>query len=173
MRLVPSSDTVPASVNRYLLPFERQVISIHFHGAVLIIPLALGVGALTAAAVVSTAGNLSSDARLTAWLVAGLLMVYAAWRVLRWSIDYYVVTPQRMLVISGIFARDVAMLPLGFAVQLRLRRSFLGRILGYGHFILEPGGRHQAVRRISYLPYPEQLYLEVCGLLFRDLAEDD
>ena len=41
MRLAPNTDTVPASVNRYLLPHERQVISVHEHPAVLIPPIAL------------------------------------------------------------------------------------------------------------------------------------
>src|SRR6188472_4142399 len=36
MRLAPNTDTVPASVNKYLLPHERQVVSVHQHPAVLI-----------------------------------------------------------------------------------------------------------------------------------------
>ena len=39
MRLVPNSDTVPASVNRFLLPHERQVITVHQHPAILIKPI--------------------------------------------------------------------------------------------------------------------------------------
>ena len=39
MRLVPNTDTVPASVNRYLLPNERQVITVHQHPAILIKPI--------------------------------------------------------------------------------------------------------------------------------------
>ena len=39
MRLVPNTDTVPASVNKYLLPHERQVITVHRHPAVLIGPI--------------------------------------------------------------------------------------------------------------------------------------
>ena len=39
MRLVPNTDTVPASVNRYLLPHERQVITVHQHPAILIRPI--------------------------------------------------------------------------------------------------------------------------------------
>ena len=39
MRLVPNTDTVPASVNRYLLPHERQVITVHQHPAILIKPI--------------------------------------------------------------------------------------------------------------------------------------
>ena len=34
--MVPTTDTVPVSVNRYLLPHERQVITVHQHPAVLI-----------------------------------------------------------------------------------------------------------------------------------------
>jgi len=39
MRLVPNTDAVPASVNRYLLPHERQVITVHQHTAILIKPI--------------------------------------------------------------------------------------------------------------------------------------
>ena len=39
MRLVPNTDTVPASVNKYLLPHERQVITVHQHPAILIRPI--------------------------------------------------------------------------------------------------------------------------------------
>ena len=35
MRMGPNTDRVPASVNRYLLPHERQVVSVHQHPAVL------------------------------------------------------------------------------------------------------------------------------------------
>ena len=39
-------------------------------------------------------------------------------------------------------------------------------MLGYGEFVLESAGQEQALRTIPFLPYPEQLYLEVCGLIF-------
>jgi hypothetical protein len=39
MRLVPDTDTVPASVNRFLLPNERRVITVHQHPAILIKPI--------------------------------------------------------------------------------------------------------------------------------------
>jgi hypothetical protein len=47
----------------------------------------------------------------------------------------------------------------------------MGRILGYGKFILESAGQDQALTNVDYLPYPEQLYLEVCGLIFKDKEE--
>ena len=47
----------------------------------------------------------------------------------------------------------------------------MGRILGYGEFILESAGQDQALNKIDHLPYPEQLYLEVCGLIFKDSGD--
>jgi len=49
---------------------------------------------------------------------------------------------------------------------MSFRRSALGRLLGYGEFIIESAGHEQALHTINFLPSPEQLYLEVCGLVF-------
>ena len=57
MRLAPNTDTVPASVNRYLLPHERQVISVHEHPAVLIAPIALVLLGLAIAGLLSNYGR--------------------------------------------------------------------------------------------------------------------
>jgi hypothetical protein len=54
---------------------------------------------------------------------------------------------------------------------MTFQRSGIGRILGYGKFILESAGQDQALTDVDYLPYPEQLYLEVCGLIFKDKEE--
>ena len=47
-------------------------------------------------------------------------------------------------------------------------RSLGGRLFGYGEFIIESAGQDQALRNIPFIPYPEQLYVEVCKLLFPD-----
>jgi hypothetical protein len=39
-------------------------------------------------------------------------------------------------------------------------------MLGFGEFIVESAGQDQALRVIDHIPYPEQLYLEVCEMLF-------
>jgi Bacterial PH domain len=60
------------------------------------------------------------------------------------------------------------MMPLAKVTDMSFQRSAMGRIFGYGEFILESAGQDQALNKIDYLPYPEQLYLEVCGLIFKD-----
>ena len=73
-----------------------------------------------------------------------------------------------MLVIRGPFSRTVTAMPLDKAVGLRLQRTVLGRLLGYGSLIIVSPDRRQAFRKVRYLPYPEQLYLEISGLLSPD-----
>jgi hypothetical protein len=64
------------------------------------------------------------------------------------------------------------MMPLVKVTDMSFQRSTLGRLLGYGEFILESAGQDQALRVVDHLPYPEQLYLEVCGLIFPGRKDD-
>lgn len=171
MRLISPGDTAPTSVGRYLLPLEAQVIAVRRHPAILLGRFGLVVAGLVAAALLSTVADFSSNALDIVWLLWGLLLLYLIWKTASWSVDYFVVTSIRMLVIEGVLARDVAMMPLALVTGIRLRRSAMGRLLGYGQFILKPVGQDQALRNINFLPYPEQLHLEVCSLLFPRPAE--
>jgi hypothetical protein len=45
-------------------------------------------------------------------------------------------------------------------------RSVLGRLLGYGEFVLESAGQDQALRTVSFLPHPDALYEEICLEIF-------
>jgi membrane protein YdbS with pleckstrin-like domain len=174
MRLVPSTDTVPSSVNRYLLPHERQVITVRQHPAVLIRPIAEVLGGLAVAGFLSDwAAHGNNTAILIIWLLWLALVLRLVGKVYEWSVNYFVVTSQRMLLATGIVTRKVNMMPLGKVTDMSFRRSTLGRILGYGEFILESAGQDQALRIVDHLPYPEQLYLEVCGLIFKGKDDDD
>jgi uncharacterized membrane protein YdbT with pleckstrin-like domain len=79
-----------------------------------------------------------------------------------------------MLLTTGLVTRKVAMMPLAKVTDMSFQRSFLGRIFGYGEFVLESAGQDQALRTVDHIPYPEQLYLEVCGLIFpsQDIGDD-
>ena len=169
MRLAPNTDTVPASVNRYLLPHERQVISVHEHPAVLIGPIALVLLGLAIAGFLSntvTHGN--STAILIIWGAWVLLLLWFAFKVWDWSVNYFVVTSHRLILAKGFVVRKIGMLPLTKVTDMSFQRTTIGRILGYGEFIVESAGQDQALRNVKFIPYPEQLYLEVCGLIFKD-----
>lgn len=175
MRLLAPGATPPAELNKYLLPHEHQVITVRKHPAVLLGPIALTVAGLIVAAVLSyTLFRHNSTLVAVTWIAWGALLLRLLWATANWAVDYFVVTSQRMLLTSGVVTRKVAMMPLVKVTDMSYQRTFLGRIFGYGEFILESAGQDQALRTVDHIPYPEQLYLEVCGLIFpsKDTADD-
>jgi membrane protein YdbS with pleckstrin-like domain len=173
MRLVPGTDTVPNAVNKYLLPHEHQVITVRKHPAVLLRPISITLLGLVIAAVISTTvARHNADVVGFVWIVWAVLLAWLAYKVWEWSQDYFIVTSRRMLLATGVVTRKVAMMPLVKVTDMSFQRSSLGRLLGYGEFILESAGQEQALRRVDHLPYPEQLYLEVCGLIFPGRKDD-
>ena len=171
MRLAPNTDTVPASVNRYLLPHERQVISVHQHPAVLIGPIFLAFLGLAIAGWLTTIARGNTIALVVIWLLWGILLFRLAWKVIDWSLNYFVITSERLLLAQGFILRRVDMMPLVKVTDMSFRRDLKGQLLGYGEFVVESAGQDQALRNVNYLPYPEQLYLEVCGLIYKDKEE--
>ena len=172
MRLAPNTDTVPASVNRYLLPHERQVISVHQHPAVLIRPIfEVLVGLAIAGWLSNSVAHGNSTFILVIWILWAILLLRLVWKILEWSLTYFVITSQRLLLAQGFLLRRVDMMPLTKVTDMSFNRSFRGQLLGFGEFVVESAGQDQALRHIEYLPYPEQLYLEVCGLIFREKEE--
>ncbi len=167
MRLITPGDSAPSSVIRYLLPHEAQVITVRRHPAVLMFPVGLVLGGLILAGVLSNtiAGDAGQVANLVWWLWL-ILLAWFVWKVAEWSVDYFVITNQRMLLTTGLITRKVAMMPLSKVTDMSFERSLNGRLLGYGTFVLESAGQDQALRTVPYLPYPEQLYLEVCEMIF-------
>jgi uncharacterized membrane protein YdbT with pleckstrin-like domain len=175
MRLISPGATPPADVDKYLLPHEQQVITVRRHPAVLIGPILVTVGGLILAAVLSdTILRHNSTALLVVWLIWGVLLLRLIIKAFTWAVDYFVVTSHRMILTSGLVTRKVAMMPLVKVTDMTFQRSFLGRLLGYGTFILESAGQDQALSTVDHIPYPEQLYLEVCALIFpsKDPSDD-
>jgi uncharacterized membrane protein YdbT with pleckstrin-like domain len=169
MWMGPNADRVPASVNRYLLPHERQVVSVHQHPVVLSgRSFLVLVGFVIAAWLSISVAPGNGTALLIIWLLWGLLLVRLAVKIVDWSLNYFVVTSQRLLLAQGFIVRKVNMMPLAKVTDMSFQRTVVGQILGYGEFIVESAGQDQALRNIRFLPHPEQLYLEVCGLIFKE-----
>ncbi|MEU5878249.1 PH domain-containing protein [Spirillospora sp. NPDC047279] len=158
-------DAGSRTVDRYLMSYEGRVIAVRRHPAVLLLPVSLVVAGLVLCGVAGAALGIA----WIWWLWLGLLG-YLLWKVIAWSIEFFLVTEHRVMVISGVLNRDVAMMPLAKVTDIALERSVMGRMLGYGEFVMESAGQKQALRNVGYMPYPEQLYLEVSSVIFG--AED-
>ena len=149
------------------------MITVRFHPAILIGPVAWTLGGLALAGLLSTLVRLQSTVLLVVWLAWLILVIRLLFRIYAWLEDYFVVTSARLLLATGVFRKTVNMMPLSKVTDMRFERSPIGRVLGYGTFIVESAGQDQALSRIDHLPYPEQLYIEVCGLIFKDPGSGD
>src|SRR5260370_35103507 len=98
------------------------------------------------------------------WVASLPVLLYFLYRMAAWQVTYFTVTNQRMILVSGLVVRKVAMMPLTKVTDMSFQRSAMGRVFGYGEFIVGSAAQDQPRRRVHFLPYPEQLYLEGCGL---------
>lgn len=105
------------------------------------------------------------------WWLWLLPIGYLLWKVIAWSLEFFLVTEHRVMVINGVLNRNVAMMPLAKVTDINLERSIIGQMLGYGEFVMESAGQKQALRNVGFMPYPEQLYLEVSSVIFGTIDE--
>jgi membrane protein YdbS with pleckstrin-like domain len=153
-------------IERFLLPSERRLIAVRRHWARLLEPAGTAVVALVLLLWLDQVLPLVPYVRqvlLAGWVV---LLARLTWHLLEWREDWFVVTDRRLLLRSGLITRQVAMMPLIKVTDMSYARPPLGRLLGYGQIVIESAGHDQALRRITHLPHPDGLYLEICELLF-------
>lgn len=161
-----SAESRVGAVNKLLAPSERVVIEVRRHWAQQFWTGVLVFGALVLTLLLDTILPLVPLVRDALWLSWFVVVGYFGWRMLEWSLDWFVISDRRFLLVTGVLARQVDMMPLSKVTDMRYERSLLGRMLGYGKFVLESAGQDQALHTIDYLPEPDQLYVQVCELLF-------
>jgi membrane protein YdbS with pleckstrin-like domain len=173
--ITPADERTPVTVNRYLLPSERKVILVRKHPAVLIRPITfLVLGLILAGVLTEFVGvHYGWAALLIIWALFLLDLFYFVYQGVQWWVSYFVVTSHRFLETSGLITRRVNLMPLAKVTDVVFERSFQGRLFGFGRLHLESAGQFQALNDVDHLPYPEQLYLEVCMLLFPGGAGED
>ena len=169
-----ASSTGPAAVSKYLLPREVQVATVRQHPAVLLAAGSQALAGLLVAGLLSFTLFRHNHLLLAiVWIAWAVLLLRLIWKAINWAVDYFVITSQRLILTSGVLTRKVAMMPMSKVTDMSFQRSFGGRILGYGELIVESAGQNQALDRVTYIPYPEQLYLLVCGILFPAGADEE
>ena len=159
-------DSSSRTVDKYLMSYEGRVIAVRRHPAILLLPVVGVVAGLIACAAISAVTGM-----IWVWWLWLIAIGYLVWKVIAWSVDFFLVTEHRVMVVSGVLNRTVAMMPVDKVTDIALNRSIGGRILGYGEFEIESAGQKQALRNVGYMPYPEQLYLEVSAGIFGTVDE--
>jgi len=90
-------------------------------------------------------------------------LAYMYWE---WNRNLIFFTNKRVIAVTGVFVRNVAMLPLGKLTDMNYKRSVVGMLLGYGSFRLETAGQNQAVELLRRIPDPDGSYRHLQNLLF-------
>jgi len=154
---------------RYLVDGETVIVAVRLHWFHLAREILIAVAATVFAFWVdvkvsmSPGGQVLHNASLLLWwAAAGWLL----WRVLNWRRDWFVATDKRFLLFYGFISRRVAMMPLLKVTDMTYDRSILGRLLGYGKFVLESAGQDQALSTIDHVPDADTHYHAICTQLF-------
>jgi hypothetical protein len=162
-------DETPADVYRYLLPNEKLVATVRWHPVLLVRAAGLMLVNVTAFAL-SAADVIQGGTALLAGL--GILFpvsCYVFYRTVRaWLRAYVVLTSARIMLVNVGWKHPLFVIPLAEAYYMTYVRTSLGRAFGYGSFIFKKYETPGRALKIRYLPYPEQLYVEVAALLFPD-----
>ena len=161
-------------VRRYLFPTEKFRGEWRRHWIQLVKRLSLGVIATLILGYL--AGYFASRQQPTVLTVLVLIwlavMGWVLWDVAEWYYDRFILTNKRVMLVEGIVARNVAMMPLARVTDMKYTQSPLGRILGYGTFELESAGQEQALRNVPNLPNPTDLYLQVVEEMYEPEASE-
>jgi membrane protein YdbS with pleckstrin-like domain len=168
-RVSPLQDEPSDLVARYLFPTERfrgewRRHLIHLSTPVSVSVLAtIGLGLLGGYLATRPDQDLPGAAwaaplSVLAWLG---VMGWVGWRVVDWHFDRFILTNKRVMKVSGIVTRNVAMMPLLRVTDMKYEQTPVARLLNYGTFVLESAGQDQALREVAHLPNPNELYLRV------------
>lgn len=157
---------MPYAPEKYLLPTERAVVKVRRHWSLVVTDGMQAVALIAVAVLISIAGRYSPSVQKVAWWLVLVALIRFALVVGEWYVERFVVTDKRVILTTGIITRKVAMMPLAKVTDMTYQRSVLGQMLGYGVFIVESAGQDQALSRVSFLPRPDRLYIQVAELLF-------
>lgn len=159
----------PEHLVRYLTEQERVVAEVHWHPVQLLWPTVKVLALLTLLGWV--AGGLPERSLLARWLPVAFLVLVGWYLVqfLSWRFERLVVTDRRLLLVSGLLSRRVAVMPLRKVTDMTYDQPLVGRLFdtyGWGTFIFESAGQDQAFHRIEHVPRPDELYHQLTNEIF-------
>ncbi len=161
--------TVSPGLRRYLGDRERVVEEVRWHPVWLLRSTLVLLGWLLLLGWVGS--GLRRGAALESALGPALLAVVAwyLWRVLQWRTERLIITDRRLLMVTGLLSRKVAVMPLRKVTDMTFEQPLVGRLFdraGWGTFVFESAGQDQAFHRVRFLPQPDRLYSKLTDEIF-------
>jgi membrane protein YdbS with pleckstrin-like domain len=154
---------------KYLVDGEQVIVAVRRHWFALVREALLVALTLTLAVwvdVSTTIGAGGQALRNITLFFFWASVAWLTWKVLEWRHEWFVATDKRFLLFYGFIRRRVAMMPLIKVTDMTFDRTPLGRVVGYGSFVLESAGQDQALSLIPYVPDADAHYHAICTVLF-------
>ncbi len=164
---------LPYAITRYLLPWEKTVLTTRRHPVTVAGPMAAAAAGFLVALLLSTVVAHNSGVREVLWVLWLILAGWAAWKYANWRNTYFVVTEKRLVLYSGVLTKSVGMMPMAKVTDHRVMKTPLARLFNCATFLMETAGPDQALRQVTWLPFADQLELELLAVLFPDPNPED
>ncbi|HEY1133346.1 MAG TPA: PH domain-containing protein [Nocardioides sp.] len=142
-------------IGKHLLREEGEVIvdEVRHHWVAFIVP---GLVLLVALALLVLVPFIPLDWGWFPLLLALAVALYGAYRGLSVHMDRFVITNMRVFRVHGVFSQQLATMPLTRILDITVKKPFIGRILGYGHFVFESAAQAQGLRDIRTVARPDE-----------------
>ena len=117
--------------------------------------------ALLAALLLAWTAVADLDLAWLPFLLGCLLGARGGYLALAVHMDRFVVTNMRVFRVKGVFSQSLATMPLARILDITVNKPFVGRVLGYGHFVFESAAQAQGLREIHTVAHPDQRDLTI------------
>ena len=145
------------------MPFPRQllnqdediVVDVHPHWLFFAEPALTVVGiAILTIVLAATVGNGTLNIVMLTLLVVALL--WAGWRTFTWRTTHFVITTDRLIYRSGVFAKRGIQIPLERVNNVNFKQGVLERIVGAGDLLVESAGE-DGQQRFTDVRHPDRI----------------
>ncbi|MFV0405400.1 MAG: PH domain-containing protein [Propioniciclava sp.] len=89
------------------------------------------------------------------------------WRIHEEFMDRFVITNMRVFRVHGILDQHMATMPIVRILDISVRQTVLGQMLGYGHFVFESAAQDQGLKQIRFVPKIEERDLTIQRVIQR------
>lgn len=163
--------------SRRLLVDEGEFIveEVAKHWVVQVVPVLIVVAGMLAFVLMPLAPSLWA----LSLLIGLVLGAFGFYRVHVEFMDRFVITNMRVFRVHGVVDQHLSTMPIARILDISIQRTFLGHLLGYGHFVFESAAQDQGLREIRFVPHVEQRHqtiqrvIERAGLRARLERADD
>jgi|SRR6185312_5284769 len=154
---------------RYLLPHERRVWRGRRHWAILVPNILLTIVVLVALvgvnALLSAAGSGGAIrfVHTVLWYIQVGMLIWLALVIADWWDDLIMVTDERLLNVTGLFASRMKDTPLPKLTERDIKHSVIGNFLGYGTIEIKTAG-HESLQKLRFVPKPMTMFEAIAKL---------